>query len=62
MPEASKITVSDHLNAITRKIEHDSGYPYPENSNVPAEKAFAYGLAIGTMLALIKEWEKRRNV
>lgn len=52
-------SVADYLTIIVNNLEAASGYPYPENSVVSGNKAFAYGLAIGTIHGLISKWEER---
>lgn len=51
--------VSDHLRRIIEDLRLDSGYPYPDGSKEDPLRAFAYGLAIGTLEAKLAEWERK---
>lgn len=52
-------TIAEYLKEITTKVMADSGYPYPEGAKVDPNKAFAYGLAIGTLIKLEQEWRDK---
>lgn len=54
------ITVN-HLRQIIDRLQSDSGYPYKAGDRADPTRAFAYGLAIGTLESLAKEWERRLN-
>lgn len=51
--------VSEYLRGILAGIMEDSGYPYPPDSAVDPNRAFAYGLTAGTLSFLIREWEDK---
>ena len=49
------------IKKITSGLMDDSGYPYPKDSTEPPMRAFAYGLAIGSLLAVEKRMEEEAN-
>ena len=49
--------VSEGLEAIMRELIRDSGYPDATVKDLA--QAFAYGLAIGSIEFLKREWESR---
>ena len=50
---------AEWLDRILKDVEKASGYPYKVGETVPDGKAFAYGLAIGHLSMLKREWEQR---
>ena len=58
MSEKGNNEVSKTIFSIVDKIVEDSGYP---NNTVKGHAAFAYGLVIGTLTMLSKEWESKNN-
>ena len=53
--------VKDYLKEIEDKLVKESGYPYPQGSKVDPHKAFAYGMAIGGLSFIRREWEQERE-
>lgn len=53
------MTVAQQLRSIIDKLQSDSGYPYREGDKADPARAFAYGLAIGTLEGALQEWERR---
>lgn len=55
-------SVSNCLKDIIEELTKLSGYPYSDSDPFPNQyRAFAYGLAIGTLSRLQHEYEQREH-
>lgn len=54
------MTTIEWIDKIAEGLRVDSEYPYPEgHTEADSNRHFAYGLCIGTLLALKTEWERK---
>lgn len=53
--------VSEHLKEIADLLLKESGYPYPKDSREPSMRAFAFGMAIGSIMKLRGEWKEKED-
>lgn len=61
MTTSTDTRVSTYIRQIIKAVGVMSGYPYPDDTRIHANQAFAFGLALGTLSALAKEWEDRET-
>ena len=54
------MSVEEWFDHIIEEVRVKSGYPYPEGYVAPDNnRAFTYGLAVGTLLKAKDDWVKR---